>query len=341
MHIIADLQFLVNSVPGEDRVKTEQILDMARRHFEDNMPQEAIARDLSVSTSTVSRALKLARERGWVRTVVVGPSEGAFQLESWLRKRFRLAYVAVVPAPAGGQDALEAVAQAGAAYVERVAPARGAVTVAGGRTLTALARQLRPAHRPGLAVLPAMGGWVGQSAIGANEVARAIALRWDAQAGALFAPSFVSDDHVRQTLLAEESIRDTLEKARNASLACIGIAAVTPELSMEQARYASSAGIVSVEDTRYLLGLGAVGETCAQFFDIEGNLLDSWNRERTVALLLNDFRNIPAVLAVGTGVEKARAFLGACRAGLMTALVIDEHLALEMKHLDREDDNLC
>src|SRR5512136_252016 len=211
---------------GGNRMKTDQILDIARRYYEDNLAQDDIAREFSVSRSTVSRAIKLARERGWVRTVVVAPSGSMAQLESRLRNRFNLEHVAIVPTASKLQDALEAVARAGAAYLDRVAPEHGVLAVAGGRTLTALARQLRPAHRPDLTVLPTMGGWVGQSAIGANEVARAIALRWDAQAGALFAPAFVSNDHVRQALLGEESIRHTLERARNASLVCIGIAPV-------------------------------------------------------------------------------------------------------------------
>ncbi len=316
-------------------MKTDQILSIARRYYEDNLPQEDIAREFSVSPSTVSRAIKLARERGWVRTVVIAPSGSTTQLESRLRDRFNLQYVAIVPAAAKPQDTLEAVARAGAAYLDRVAPDRGVLAVAGGQTLTALARQLRPLQRPALTVVPAVGGWVGQSAISASEVAREMAIRWDAQVVALFAPAFVSEERVRQALLGEESIRTTLEKARRAAMACIGIAPVAAEPSNLQARYASSTGLLSEDDTRCLLDLGAVGETCAQFYDIQGNLIDAWNLERTIALPLRDFREIPSVLAVAAGVEKGRAVLGACRGSLITGLILSEDLAREIERLDK------
>src|SRR5512139_2264847 len=120
-------------------MKTDQILGIARRYYEDNLPQEEIAREFSVSASTVSRAVKLARERGWVRTIVVAPSDTMSQLECRLRDRFDLDYLAVVPAASTAQDTLEAVARAGAAYLDQIVPDHDVVAVAGGRTLTALA----------------------------------------------------------------------------------------------------------------------------------------------------------------------------------------------------------
>ncbi len=316
-------------------MKTEQILSIARRYYEDNLPQDEIAREFSVSASTVSRAIKLARERGWVRTIVVAPSGNMAQLECRLRDRFDLEYLAVVPAAPTPQDTLEAVARAGAAYLSQIVPDHDVVAVAGGRTLTAVARQLRPAHRPELTVVSAVGGWVGQSAISASEVAREMAMRWDAQVAALFAPAFVSEAGLRQALLREESIRVTLEKACSATLACIGLAPVAVEPTNLQARYASSTGMLSEADMRCLLALGAVGETLAQFFDIEGNLIDSWNRERTIGLPLDDFKGISSVLAVAAGIEKAPAVLGACRGGLVNALIISDDLAHEVEHLDK------
>lgn len=317
-------------------MNTEQILNIARRYYEDNLPQERIARELAVSASTVSRAIKTARDRGWVRTVVLAPDDNVTQLEARLRNRFGLRHVTIVPNGARPQDTLEAVAVAGAAYLDRVAPESGVLAVAGGKTLTSVARQLRRAHRPELTVVSAVGGWVGQSAIAASEVAREMAICWDAQVAALFAPAFVSQESLRQALLREEGIRATLALARSATQACIGLAPFSAEPSDLQARYASSTGILSEGDLGCLLELGAVGETLAQFYDIHGNLIDCWNKERTIGLPLQELRMIPSVLAIASGTHKARAVLGACRGRLMTELILSHDLAQEVEYLDRQ-----
>jgi DNA-binding transcriptional regulator LsrR (DeoR family) len=46
-------------------------------------------------------------------------------------------------------------------------------------------------------------------------------------------------------------------------------------------------------------------------------------------------KQIPLVIMVGAGTEKAQAFLGACRGGFITALIITEELAAEIERLDQ------
>ena len=55
----------------------DQVLQIARHYYEQNKTQEEIAQQMLVSRSTVSRALKMARERGYIRTIVVAPSSNA------------------------------------------------------------------------------------------------------------------------------------------------------------------------------------------------------------------------------------------------------------------------
>jgi DNA-binding transcriptional regulator LsrR (DeoR family) len=315
-------------------MKTDQVLEIARRYYEQNVSQADIASAIGVSRSTVSRVLKYARQMGYVRTVVAGPASGTAHLESWFRSRFKLDHVAIVPVESGSSEAIRAVAQVAANYLERAVPENAVLTVAGGRTLSSLSSQLRPARRPDITVVPAMGGWLGQSAISANEVAREMAIRWEAQAEVLFAPAFVSDDLARQALLREQSIRNTLQKARLATVAAIGIAAVDVQPNDVQRRYVSTNGRIADDDLGRLLESGAAGETCSQFFDINGHPIDWWNERRTLAVPLRDFKRMSVVVAVGAGVEKARAFLGACRGGLVTALIISEGMASEIERLD-------
>lgn len=315
-------------------MNTQQVLQIARLYYEQNKTQEDIAQQLLVSRSTVSRALKVARERGFIRTIVVAPSVTAPRLEAWFRERFNLQHVVIVPGCGSTPEVLDSVGQTAATYLDYIVSEQTVLTVAGGRTLLSVGKQLRPAHRPHVTIVPAMGGWVGDSAISANEVVREFAVRWNAQAELLFAPAIVSNEIARQALWREGGIHLTLEKARQANIACISLAGINPDPNGHHHRYSSS-GRLAAEDQQNLLALGAVGETCAQFFDAEGQPIDIWNKAKTIALSFEDLKHIPTVIMVGAGIEKAQAFLGACRSGFITALIMTEELAQKIEHLDQ------
>lgn len=307
----------------------QQLLDIARLYYQQNLGQDDIARQLDVSRSTVSRALKAARERGMVRVTIINPSPRATELEAWLRPFFGLEHVMIVPALGDAESDLNAAAQAAASYLDHTIPARGTLGVAAGRTLLAISQQLRPAARPDLCVVPVMGGWVSASSISPNEVVRMVAARWGAKAESLFAPAFVSDAQAREALLREEGIRRPLELARRADVVCISAAPILPLSNEWRAHHTS----ISDDDARRLSAMGAVGETCAQFLSGDGVPLDSWNLEKTIALSIDEFRAVPKVVMVAAGAEKARALLACCRGGFVTALIVTEDLAAELQRL--------
>ena len=82
----------------------DQVLEIAKLYYEQNNTQEDIARQLSISRSTVARALRVARERGYIRTIVIGPSRNLLDLELWFRDRFNLEHIVIVPSQKNSQQ---------------------------------------------------------------------------------------------------------------------------------------------------------------------------------------------------------------------------------------------
>jgi DNA-binding transcriptional regulator LsrR (DeoR family) len=308
---------------------SQQVVEVAKLYYQQSLSQDDIARLMDVSRSTVARALKMAHERGMVRITIVGHSPRAVALERWLYSTFDLEHVVIVPALSDGASDLAAAAQTAASYLDHITPARGTLGLAAGRTLFSISQQLRMAARPELTVVPVMGGWASGSSISANEVVRTAATRWSAKAESLFAPAFVSEAHARAALLREEGIRRPLELARQADVICISAASMAPFSTEWKAHHTS----ISDEDTRQLIGMGAVGETCAQFLAADGRPLDNWNLEKTIALSISDFRAVPKVMMVATGREKAGALLACCRSRFFSVLILTEDLAAEMEAL--------
>ena len=72
------------------RYDDEVIADVARCFYDDGLTQEAIAKQINASRSTVSRLLQMARDRGIVRIQIDYPWGRAADLEQRLIERFHL-----------------------------------------------------------------------------------------------------------------------------------------------------------------------------------------------------------------------------------------------------------
>ena len=76
---------------------TRLMLKCCVMYYENQMGQHEIAKKLGISRPTVSKLLKEAKERGYVRIEIVGPEEkNCYRLEKKLEEKFGLKEVIVV-----------------------------------------------------------------------------------------------------------------------------------------------------------------------------------------------------------------------------------------------------
>jgi len=73
-----------------------------------------------------------------------------------------------------------------------------------------------------------------------------------------------------------------------------------------------------------------VGDILGQYFDQEGKILDLDLHQRTIAIPLNELKDMPNVLAVAGGKHKVDAILGAIKGRFIKILVTDEDTAREV-----------
>jgi len=75
---------------------------------------------------------------------------------------------------------------------------------------------------------------------------------------------------------------------------------------------------------------GPVGDTCCRFFDAEGRPIHGVVHDRVIAVECEELAEIPTVIGVATGVEKAPGVRGAVRGGIIDGLITDAGLALAL-----------
>lgn len=294
---------------------------VASLYYEHDLNQQAIAEQLQLSRSNVSRLLHEAKQRGIVEIRVHKPVYRVQDLEDRLTESFGLTQALVLDSSRNGEaDPLPAIGRLAARYMgERLHPAQ-TLAISWGTGVHAAAEAM--AYQPSLHcdVVQMIGSvGVGNPQIDGPELARLLAERLGGRSYHLHAPVLVDNQTVRDLLLAEATIQETLERARRASMALIGIGTTTAGASSFV-----RAGHLTELQLSGLRAQGAVGETCGVHFDIHGDQGSLGINRRVIGLEIDALKQIPLVIAVACGLPKARSILGALRGGYLRVLATDD-----------------
>lgn len=294
---------------------------------------ESIADSLSVSRSTVSRLLGSAREAGLVQISLRPP--GAHRVEE-LRQRLAQQYgvqVHVVAASPGAAERhrLQAVAEAGATFLDEILEPGMTLGMAWGTTINALVSNLRPRPVPGLRIVQ-LNGAINTEGSGHTYVstvlARAATL-WDATVHHFPVPAFFDFSATREAMWRERSVQRVLETQRHCTLAVFSVGAFDAEVPS----HVYTHNYLTHDDLRSLRADGAVGDVCTVFLRADG----SWRNIRMNAHGSGpdpaQLARIPRRLLVVAGTRKALPLRAALRAGVATDLVVDEVTAASVLSL--------
>jgi DNA-binding transcriptional regulator LsrR (DeoR family) len=134
----------------------------------------------------------------------------------------------------------------------------------------------------------------------------------------LYAPAYVESVEIRDQLLAQEAIAQSLDRAAQASVALVGIGGTDDGCTMVRS------GCLTTDEIAWLRSQGAVGDVLGNYVDIDGRSVASPHQDRLLALTVDHLRRVETVVAVVSEPEKPRAILGMLRAGVIGVLVVDE-----------------
>lgn len=309
----------------------ELLSRLAHRYYVDGRTQAEIAEEFGLSRPKAQRLLERARATGVVDIRIVAPPWLNLDLETRLRRAFRLTDVIISQARPDPQSQREAVARSAAQYLERRLTDGAVVAVGHGRDTGEVPRFFRPTARIDCTFVSAMGGSPHVDApTSPNEICRALAEKCGGRAKSLYAPVYVESAEMRDRFLQQDAIAQTLAVAAQADVALVGIGATDDDCTMVRS------GCLSPREMARLRSRGAVGDALGNYVDVEGRLVASPHGDRMITLAADQLRGIDTVIAVASEAEKPLAILGILRAGLIDVLVIDETNARTILELDRD-----
>ena len=309
----------------------ELLAEIASMYYEQELIQSEIARQFGLSRPKVSRLLKEARDQGVVKILIDYPWRTDAELEARLLSRYSLKAVKVlVSKNRPYEQMLQGLGALAARYVEANLRPNCVLGMSWGTALYQTARAMHPEQKIDIKVVQMIGA-VGtpDPLIDGPDLARFLAELYGGEYRYLHAPLVVKDPAVRDALLQEDHVRETLELARQADIAMVGVGAMDPEISsLVRAGYLDAKTAARMEES------GAVGDICARQYDIHGKILDSDLNRRIIGIELEDLHQIDQVIGVAGGESKAKTILGALRGNHINVLITDDRAARKVLALD-------
>ncbi|WP_049623225.1 sugar-binding transcriptional regulator [Frateuria defendens] len=301
----------------------DELTLLAKLYYIDGLTQEDLARRFHVSRAKVGRLLRHAQDEGIVE-IRVRHHPGATQaLEQALIGRFGIQQAIISVDHADPDRQRELLAGLVASHLDRILTDRGIVAVGVGRNISAVSHHAVSGTRRACSFVCAIGGsYRGGEAMNADHISRRLAARFGGDSETLYAPALVDDAAQRASLLANDTVHQSLARAQRADIALIGIGDLLNDGNIERL------GWFSPEEIAEAKRAGAVADVMGyNFIDIHGRPITEESERHAIGLSIEDLRRIPNVIAVASEPTKITGILGALRSGVVNTLAVTQAVA--------------
>lgn len=303
------------NTPSQD---SELLTEIAVAYYQDEITQEEIARKFGISRIKVGRLLKRAREEGIVEINVRYHPVFSTRLEQQLLSRFpNLQRALIALDHQDEEEQRRQVAALVSSHLGQALKESTVVAVGQGRNVGAVAdypgqvpvrnchfiSSIGGTHRPG-------------DSINADHIGRRMARKFGGNSETLYAPAYVENRALKEAFMQNGTIKETLDRARKADIAIVGIGDMNENSYMVKLGWFTPHEIIDAS-----LNQGVTGDVAGyDFFNAQGEHVDTVMNDRVIGLSIEELRKIPCVIAIAAENTKAMAILGALRTGAIDVI---------------------
>ncbi|KAA0691945.1 sugar-binding transcriptional regulator [Neorhizobium sp. P12A] len=294
----------------------DQSTEIAALYYLQEVTQEDLARRYNMSRSRISRVLKRAREMGIVSIQVRANPNLAWKFEAEFQRRFGLNKLLVAINQPTEEEQRNTTGALVAAYLDQILTDGMTVAVGMGRNVASITEAPSSATPRKLLFAPSIGGSVhGAAALNPDHIARRLEQRFGGHAKTLYAPAIVATRELKEALLRNETVKETLDCARRADVALVGLGDLSEDSNLIRM------GLFTPQELTQARVAGTVGDVMGHdFISIDGRSLGGMIEGRVIGLGLQELRNINNVIAIASEATKTAIILGALRTGAINTL---------------------
>lgn len=315
----------------QENTNRDLLTEIAVAYYQHGATQEEIARQFNLSRPKVGRLLKQAREEGIVEITVNYHPVFSSRIEAQLKERFGLKRALISLSQDDPDEQREVVAGLVANHLSRTLNDGMVVAVGQGRNISAVA------YHPGVVVkhkctfVCSIGGIHPRGGrFNADHLSRQFAKKFGGTSETLYAPAHAETPEQKALFMQNMTVKDTLDRARKADVALIGVGDFTENSHMVDLGWFTEQEVIEARTKD-----GVVGDIAAfNFVDINGKMINSVISDRIIGLGVEEYRHINEVIVVAAEESKPLALLGALRSGCIDILATSVTNAMAILNLD-------
>lgn len=299
-----------------DQADIDLMTKIASLYYLESETQESIAQTLAISRIKVGRLLKRAQQEGIVDVRVRHHPAVSADIEQQFKQRFGLKRLLVAPENHDQETQRDSVASLVADHLSRSLSDGSIVAVGMGRNVGAVADNAFGERRHRCTFICAIGGSVHAGEyMNPDHICRRLAARFGGESETLYAPALAQSSELRDSIYENITVKTSLDRARRADIALIGIGDLSENSNMVRMGWFSPKEVAEAR-----LG-GTVGDMMGyDFIDIHGYSANTAMQGRIIGLSIADLGRIPDVVAIASENTKSAGILGALRTGVIDTL---------------------
>lgn len=300
----------------------ELLARIGQAYYLDNQSKVEIATEHGISRFQVARFLDEARAEGIVHIEIRRPGAETRVDAEALAAALGLRRVVVVKTV--DDDFAQRDLQAQAVAQELMNEARTGMTIgiSWSRTLDLAARHVKELPKCDIVqlagALPSPGGG------NPLEIIQRLGRVGGGQTWPMWAPLVVDSAATATGLRRQPEIADAMRKADSLDLAIVAIGAWAPNLSTVWDRVDNAVRQDGINK-------GAVAECSGRLIAKDGSVVAAELDARILSVRVDQLKGAPRVVAVAQGAGRGDAVRACIAAGIVSTLVVDESLALELQ----------
>ena len=306
---------------SEDRRK---ILKVVTMYYEQGLTQAAIAKKIGVSRPVVSKILQQSRENGMVTISIKDESVYTVNLGLQLEEKYQLKEVIVVASNDNVQSEkvqLE-VSKAAAFYLANQLKPTMSIGLSWGTTLADMIDAIPYSSFPTINICPLVGGVSSEHLYyDTNHLVFRLSEKLNCQCQYFYVPALAENKKLADTLNQTQLLGKALTTAKNVDFAIIGVGNPNERSTWQKLGYLEAKDVAIIKKT------GVKGDAVASLFDKNGQTVNNEISERMLGLKVEDLKNIPNVMVIGCGKEKAESIKPLLIGKKCSILVVDQLLA--------------
>lgn len=308
--------------------------EIATLYYGEGETQEVIANRLGISRVKAGRLLKRAHAEGIVDVRVRKHPAVSAEIEQDLIRRFGIKRALIALDHVDPDLQRSGVASLVADHLSRSLHDGSIVAVGMGRNVGSVADNAFELGERKCSFVCAIGGSLRAGEyMNPDHICRRLAMKYGGDSETLYAPALVQNPALRDSMYENPTVRQTLDRARRADIALIGVGDLSEDSNMVRMGWFTPQEIAEARLS------GTVGDMMGyDFIDMHGLPSETPMQGRVIGLTIPDLARIPDVVALASENTKAAGILGALRTGVIDTLatsVTNAHTILRLDEATR------